>query len=97
MARGTIWEPYIHDVVTPEEAAIVAKHYPAFIKAYNRRSPDIEGVPEDLLAKIVERGVSACGVKHIDGEIERLREMRRAGCDLASCCVCTTTRKRRSG
>lgn len=79
MARGTIWEPYIHDVVSPEEAAVVARHYPAFIKAYNRRSPDIEGVPEELLAKIVERGVSACGVADIDGEIERLREMRRAG------------------
>jgi hypothetical protein len=36
-------------------------------------------VPEALLAKIVERGVSACGVADIDGEIERLREMRRAG------------------
>jgi 5,10-methylenetetrahydromethanopterin reductase len=79
MARGTIWEPYIHDVVSAEEAALVARHYPAFIKAYNRRSPDIEGLPEALLAKIVERGVSACGVADIDGEIERLREMRRAG------------------
>lgn len=36
-------------------------------------------MPEELLAKIVERGVSACGVADIDGEIERLREMRRAG------------------
>jgi len=79
MARGTIWEPYIHDVVTAEEAAIVARHYPAFVRAYDRRSPDIEGVPEHILARIVDQGVAASGVADIDREIERLREMRRAG------------------
>ncbi|MDH5275332.1 MAG: LLM class flavin-dependent oxidoreductase [Gammaproteobacteria bacterium] len=79
MARGTIWEPYIHDVVTPDEATVVARHYPAFVRAYDRRSPDIQGVPEDILAKIVERGVSASAVADIDFEIERLREMHRAG------------------
>jgi 5,10-methylenetetrahydromethanopterin reductase len=79
MARGTIWQPYIHDVVTEEEAAVVARHYPAFVRAYHKRSPEIEGVPEAILAKIVDRGVAASGVADIDREIERLREMRRAG------------------
>ncbi len=79
MARGTIWEPYIHDVVTAEQAAVIARHYPAFVRAYHRRSPDIEGVPEEILARIVERGVAACAIADIDREIERLREMRRAG------------------
>lgn len=79
MARGTIWEPYIHDVVTPEEAAIVAKHYPAFVRAYQRRTPVIEGVPEAILAKIVAGGVAASSVADVDDEIERLREMGRVG------------------
>jgi 5,10-methylenetetrahydromethanopterin reductase len=79
MARGTIWEPYVHDVVTPEEAAVVAKHYPAFVRAYQRRSPDIEGVPAEIVAKIVARGVAASSVAQIDDEIERLRAMGRAG------------------
>ena len=58
MARGTIWEPYIHDVVDADEAAIVTKHYPAFVRAY-RKTPVIEGMPEEILTKIIERGVAA--------------------------------------
>lgn len=86
MARGTIWEPYIHDVVTEEEADIVARHYPAFVRAY-RKSPEIAGVPEDLISKIVERGVAAAGLADIGREIERLREMRRAGATGVALCL----------
>jgi len=86
MARGTIWEPYIHDVVTAEEAAVVAKHYPAFVRAY-RKTPDIEGVPEDIMAKIVDRGVAASAVKDIDREIEKLMEMREAGVTGVALCL----------
>ncbi len=87
MARGTIWEPYIHDVVTPDEAAIVAKNYPAFVRAYQRRSPDIEGVPDELITKIVERGVAASAIADIDDEIDRLREMREAGVTGVALCL----------
>jgi len=87
MARGTIWEPYIHDVVTAEEAAIVAKHYPAFVRAYQKRSPDIEGVPDEIITKIVDRGVAASTVADIDREIERLRDMREAGVTGVALCL----------
>ena len=86
MARGTIWEPYIHDVVTAEEAAIVAKHYPAFIRAY-RKTSDIEGVPEDLIAKIIARGVAASAVADIDCEIEKLRSQQEAGVTGVALCL----------
>ena len=78
MARGTIWDPYIHDVVGPDEAAEIARHYPAFVRAY-RRTDDIQGPPRGLVDRIVERGVTACAADEIDGQIERYREMRAAG------------------
>jgi len=78
MARGTIWEPYIHDVVSPEEAAEVARHYGAFIRAY-RRTSEIDGPPRLLIDKIVERGVTACAAGEIDSQVERFAEMRAAG------------------
>jgi len=87
MARGTIWEPYIHDVVNAEEAAIVAQHYPAFVRAYQTRSPDIEGVPEAIVEKIVDRGVAACAVADVDREIERLRELGAAGATGVALCL----------
>jgi alkanesulfonate monooxygenase SsuD/methylene tetrahydromethanopterin reductase-like flavin-dependent oxidoreductase (luciferase family) len=87
MARGTIWEPYIHDVVNASEAAVVAQHYPAFVRAYQKRSPDIEGVPEEIVTKIVERGVAASAIADIDDEIERLREMRKAGVTGVALCL----------
>ena len=78
MARGTIWAPYIHDVVDPDEAAEIAKHYPAFIKAY-RRTDDIQGPPRELVDKIVERGVTACAADDLEPQIERFKQMRAAG------------------
>ena len=78
MARGTIWKPYIDDVVEPDEAAIIARHYPAFMKAY-RRTDDIDGPPRDLVNKIVDRGVTACTPDELEPQIERFAEMRKAG------------------
>ncbi len=86
MARGTIWDPYILDVVSPEEAAEIAKHYPAFVKAY-RKTDDIQGPPRELVDKIVERGVTACAASEIDGQIERFREMRAAGATGIALCL----------
>jgi alkanesulfonate monooxygenase SsuD/methylene tetrahydromethanopterin reductase-like flavin-dependent oxidoreductase (luciferase family) len=87
MARGTIWEPYVHDVLTAEEAAIVAGHYPSFVKAYQRRSPEIDGVPEPIIAKLVEHGVAASPLRDIDREIAKLRDLREAGVTGVALCL----------
>jgi alkanesulfonate monooxygenase SsuD/methylene tetrahydromethanopterin reductase-like flavin-dependent oxidoreductase (luciferase family) len=86
MARGTIWEPYIHDVVNAEEAAVVAKHYPAFVRAY-RKTSDIEGMPEEILTKILDRGVAAAATADIDREIEKLKELADAGATGVALCL----------
>ena len=86
MARGTIWDPYILDVVSAEEAAEIAKHYPAFVRAY-RKTSDIEGPPRELVDKIVDRGVTACAASEIEGQIERFKEMRAAGATGVALCL----------
>ena len=86
MARGTIWDPYIHDVLSAEEAAEIAKHYPAFVRAY-RKSSDIEGPPAELIDKIVERGVTACAADEVDGQIDRFKQMRAAGATGVALCL----------
>jgi alkanesulfonate monooxygenase SsuD/methylene tetrahydromethanopterin reductase-like flavin-dependent oxidoreductase (luciferase family) len=86
MARGTIWEPYIHDVVSAGEAAEVARHYPAFVRAY-RKSSDIEGPPAELIDKIVERGVTACAASEIDGQIDRFKQMHAASATGIALCL----------
>jgi 5,10-methylenetetrahydromethanopterin reductase len=85
--RGTIWEPYIHDVVSPEEAKIVIARQGAFIQAYQKKSPEVQGVSEAILRKIVDHGVSASPVAEIDREIHRLREFAAAGLTEIALCL----------
>lgn len=77
--RGTLYPPYIDDVLDPDEAAIVSRNINAFIRAYNRKSDVVEGVPAGIVQKLVDRCTSASPLAEIDREIERLREFARAG------------------
>jgi len=77
--RGTLYDDYIYDVVDEDEAAIVNKHIGAFAKAYYQKSPDIDGVPDEIINKIVARGTSASSLENIAVEIARFKEFRRAG------------------
>lgn len=85
--RGTIWDPYIHDVVTPEEAQVVLAHSQSFVKAYHHRTPEIAGVPEPVIKKIVDAGVSASPLAELDREIERFRDFARAGLNEIALCL----------
>jgi 5,10-methylenetetrahydromethanopterin reductase len=77
--RGTLYPDYINDVLEPDEAEIVNANISAFIKAYQSKSSEIEGVPDAIVAKLVDRATSASCTADLDREIERLRQFRRAG------------------
>ena len=77
--RGTIYPDYIRDVVNEEEAQIVTKHISSFAKAYYKKDPEIFGVPDEIINKIVDRGTSASCLADIGREVERFREFERAG------------------
>lgn len=77
--RGTLYPPYVDHVLDPDEAAIVNRNIQSFIRAYNRKSDRIEGVPPEIVQKLVDRCTSASPLAEIDREIERLREFARSG------------------
>ncbi len=77
--RGTLYPKYIVDVLDEDEAAIVNANISSFIQAYHAKSPDIEGVPDSIVAKLVDRATSASSIKNLDREIERLRQFKAAG------------------
>jgi hypothetical protein len=85
--RGTIWDPYIHDVVSPEEASVVLAHSASFVRAFHNKTPEIDGVPDSIVEKIVAEGVSASPLAEIDREIERLRAFERAGLNEIALCL----------
>jgi 5,10-methylenetetrahydromethanopterin reductase len=77
--RGTLYPPYINEVLDPDEAELVNRNIQAFIRAYNAKSDVIEGVPPSIVAKLARGCTSACGLDQLDAEIERLRGFARAG------------------
>ncbi len=77
--RGTLYPPYLDEVLDPDEAAIVNGNIKAFITAYHRKSDRIEGVPPEIVQKLVDRCTSASSLAEIDREIERLQSFARAG------------------
>lgn len=77
--RGTIYPDYIRDVVDEDEAQVVTANLGSFAKAFYNKVPDIDGVPDGIVEKIVERGTSASCIADIDREVERFREFERAG------------------
>lgn len=50
-----------------------------FFAALRRRSPDIEDVPERIIATLVEHLTSCASIADLDKEIERLRQFEAAG------------------
>lgn len=77
--RGTIYPDFIRDVVNEEEAAIVTKHISSFAKAYYQKTPRIDGVPDEIIEKIVTRGTSASSTENIAFEVERFKAFEKAG------------------
>jgi 5,10-methylenetetrahydromethanopterin reductase len=77
--RGTLYPKYILDVLDEDEAEIVNANISSFIRAYHTKSPDVKGVPDSLVAKLVDRATSASSIKNLDREIERLRQFEAAG------------------
>jgi len=85
--RGTIYPDYIGDVVDEADAKVVTDHTRAFIEAYQAKTPEIAGVSDEILGKIVDGGVSASPASEIDCEVERMREFEAAGLTEIALCI----------
>lgn len=79
MLRGWLDEPWYEPFLTGEEAALVGANKNAFLTAFRTKSGDIQGVPPEICAKMVE-GLSLAGdLSDLDRHAERLRRFAAAG------------------
>lgn len=81
--RGAIAARYEHDirphVDSDEEVQLTLDHWDDMFKAYWTRSGQIDGIPEDLVNRLIHGMSSAGGPDAIDREIERYRQFAKSG------------------
>lgn len=77
--RGMLEEWYISPFLEPEECALVERRFDAFAQAYVRNTHEIEGVPETLVAKLVENLTFAGGPEDVDRFTGQLLQFKAAG------------------
>jgi len=79
MLRGWLEEPWYEPFLTAEEARIVAANKSAFLTAYRTKSGNIEGVPPEICAKLVDGLTLAGGPGDLERHAVRLRRFAAAG------------------
>ena len=79
--RGMLDVWYLQSFLDEEECAIVDTNRSGFFTAYKNQSDVIEGVPDDIVDKLVEN-LSLCGdAGDVDRHIDRLKRYRDLGLD----------------
>ncbi len=77
--RGMVERWYISPVLDDDECELVRRNMPNIIKAYMSDSPDIEGLPEPVLDKLVEELTFTGDLGEVDRLIEKFWIFKNAG------------------
>ena len=81
--RGAIAAKYEHEIAPftsgEDEVKLVIDNWDNFFKAYWTRSGQIDGVPEDLVNRLIAGMSSAGDLGDIDREVERYRRFKDSG------------------
>lgn len=84
--RGLVWRTQIvppwhglDHIVDADTATVVRDNFEAFARAFWTRSGKIDGVPPELVSRLIQLVSSAGDPTDIDGEIERYAALARAG------------------
>ncbi|MDH3977235.1 MAG: LLM class flavin-dependent oxidoreductase [Gammaproteobacteria bacterium] len=77
--RGMLMDWYISPALDPDECQLVADHMPAFIKAYTTNSPEIDGVPDSLVDKLLDELTFTGDFNSVDALIEKFHRFKDAG------------------
>jgi alkanesulfonate monooxygenase SsuD/methylene tetrahydromethanopterin reductase-like flavin-dependent oxidoreductase (luciferase family) len=77
--RGVLLRPNHTYFMNEADCDIVEQKRQNFFAALRKRSPDIEDVPERIIASLVENLTSCASIAEIGKEIDRLREFEKAG------------------
>jgi len=74
ITRAVLDEWYLRSFMDEDEVAIVRNNIKAFYNAYRARSHVIEGVPDQILDKLVDNFSIAGGAQDLDARIAELQE-----------------------
>ena len=77
--RGMLEDWYISPFLEPAECALVEEKFAAFAQAYARNSHEVEGVPQALLAKLVDNLTFTGDLSAIERCIAELLQFKAAG------------------
>lgn len=78
--RATPWPQFYHQGILPEdEMQLVWDHLKEINMAYYNRDPDIKGVPQDILDRLVDQCASTSAIADLEHEIDRIRRFEAAG------------------
>lgn len=79
--RAWLGPYWLSKFLEPDENEFVQKNKNAFIKAFGARTHEIEGIPEPLIARLID-GLTITGSRsRIDAPLERLNALKAAGLD----------------
>jgi 5,10-methylenetetrahydromethanopterin reductase len=79
--RGMLDPWYLESFLDPDEVALVDAKRESFFAAYKQGKADVPGVPDTVLAKLVDNLTLAGGPADIEGHVERLKAFGAAGLD----------------
>jgi alkanesulfonate monooxygenase SsuD/methylene tetrahydromethanopterin reductase-like flavin-dependent oxidoreductase (luciferase family) len=79
--RGFLMPWFTETFLDAATAALVERSRPAFLEAFFERSPQVEGVPEAVVAALVEHLTLTGGPADVPRIATRLQELGRAGVD----------------
>lgn len=82
--RGLLMPWFTETFLDPKDAALVEAMRPRFLHAFLARSPVIEGVPEPIIAKLIEHMTLAGDLRAIERIAAHLHRLREAGLDEVS-------------
>ena len=79
--RAWLERDWLTPFLSEAEADLVVRKKPAFIKAFRERTGNIEGVPGDIVAKLIEGLTITTTVGQFDKALDRLQQFQAAGLD----------------
>jgi alkanesulfonate monooxygenase SsuD/methylene tetrahydromethanopterin reductase-like flavin-dependent oxidoreductase (luciferase family) len=79
--RAWLQKDWLTPFLSEEEADLVQRKKNAFLKAYRERTGTIEGVPQDIIRRLIDGLTITATADQLDTALERLRRFQAAGLD----------------
>jgi len=81
LIRAFLMKDWLTPFLSEEEADFVQENKGAFVKAYQQRTGNIEGIPQDIVDRIIDSLTITVPAADSDKAIERLKQLEATGLD----------------